>query len=148
MARSLLLGACLVFAVTSVRRKKKNTAVLKNCFDWLSRKGPNEVPKETFTGLKSIGISVSTGKNAAKRALERLTVLLKRLGVDEDILTYNLGNLTNDFFDENNKLLDDGEIDTINNIIKILFIVFFVNLNNLIIFFILLFKNKKIYFIF
>jgi len=105
--------------VSSPEYNGEISAVLKNCFDWLSRKGLNEVPKETFTGLKSIGISVSTGKNAAKRALERLTVLLKRLGVDEDILTYNLGSLTNDFFDENNKLLDDGEIDTINNIIKI-----------------------------
>ena len=93
--------------------------MLKNCFDWLSRKGPNEIPKETFIGLKSIGISVSTGKNAAKRALERLTVLLKRLGVDEDILTYNLGNLSNSFFNEDNVLLDNKELDTINNIIKI-----------------------------
>lgn len=105
--------------VSSPEYNGEISAVLKNCFDWLSRKGPNEVPKETFTGLKSIGISVSTGKKAAKRALERLTVLLKRLGVDEDILTYNLGSLTNEFFNENNKLLDDGEIDTINNIIKI-----------------------------
>ena len=105
--------------VSSPEYNGEISAVLKNCLDWLSRTGPNEISKETFIGLKSIGISVSTGKNAAKRALERLTVLLKRLGVDEDILTYNLGNLSNNFFNEDNILLDNKELDTINNIIKI-----------------------------
>ena len=104
--------------VSSPEYNGEISAVLKNCFDWLSRKGPNEIPKETFVGLKSIGISVSTGKNAGRRALERLTILLKRLGVDEDILTYNLGNLSNNFFNEDNILLDNKELDTINNIIK------------------------------
>ena len=105
--------------VSSPEYNGEISAVLKNCLDWLSRTGPNEISKETFIGLKSIGISVSTGKNAAKRALERLTVLLKRLGVDEDILTYNLGNLSNNFFNEDNILLDNKELDTINNIIRI-----------------------------
>jgi len=105
--------------VSSPEYNGEISAVLKNCLDWLSRTGPNEISKETFIGLKSIGISVSTGKNAAKRALERLTVLLKRLGVDEDILTYNLGNLSNNFFNEDNILLDNKELDTIKNIIRI-----------------------------
>ena len=105
--------------VSSPEYNGEISAVLKNCLDWLSRKGPNEIPKETFIGLKSIGISVSTGKNAAKRALERLTVLLKRLGVDEDIITYNLGNLSNNFFNEDNILLDNKKLDTINNIIRV-----------------------------
>jgi len=105
--------------VSSPEYNGEISAVLKNCFDWLSRKGINEIPKETFIGLKLIGISVSTGKNAAVRALERLTVLLKRLGVDEDILTYSLGNLSNNFFNDDNLLLDNKELDKINNIIKI-----------------------------
>ena len=105
--------------VSSPEYNGEISAVLKNCLDWLSRTGPNEISKETFIGLKSIGISVSTGKNAAKRALERLTVLLKRLGVDEDILTYNLGNLSNNFFNEDNILLDNKELDKIKNIIRI-----------------------------
>ena len=92
------------------------SAVLKNTFDWLSRKLPGEVPKQSFLNLSSIAITASTGKNGASRALERLKILLSRLGVDDEILTYNLGKASMDLFDQQDNILINNEINKIKSL--------------------------------
>ena len=47
-------------------------------------------------GLKTIVVGASTGKNGARRAIERLQSLLITLGVDKEILNYSLPKASKD----------------------------------------------------
>ena len=104
--------------VSSPEYNGEISAVLKNTFDWLSRKLPGETFKQTFLGLKTIAVTSSTGKNGGTRALERLKVLLSRLGVDEDILSYSLGNTADEIFNENDDLLLESQITKIKHLVE------------------------------
>ena len=94
------------------------SAVLKNTFDWLSRKLPGEVPKQSISGLKSIAVTSSTGKNAGMRALERLKILLSRLGVKDEILSFSLANTSDEIFDKKNNILIEEQIFKIRNLVE------------------------------
>ena len=94
------------------------SAVLKNTFDWLSRKLPGEVPKQSFSGLKSIAVTSSTGKNGGMRALERLKILLSRLGVKDEILSFSLANTSDEIFDKKNNILIEEQIFKIRNLVE------------------------------
>ncbi len=111
--------------VSSPEYNGEISAVLKNTFDWLSRKLPGESYKQSFIGLKSIAITASNGKNGAIRALDRLKILLSRLGVDEEILSYNIGRVSLDMFDDEDTIVNEEELKKIkilseyfNNLIK------------------------------
>jgi len=104
--------------VSSPEYNGEISAVLKNTFDWLSRKLPGETFKQSFLGLKTIAVTSSTGKNGGSRALERLKVLLSRLGVDEDILSYSLGNTANEIFNENDDLLLQSQKEKIQHLVE------------------------------
>ncbi|MDC0861442.1 NAD(P)H-dependent oxidoreductase [Alphaproteobacteria bacterium] len=93
------------------------SAVLKNTLDWLSRKIVNDTPKQNFLGLKTIVVGASTGKNGASRSIERLQVLLERLGVDKNILKFSLAKCSSDTFDDNNNFLANEQKDIIKNLI-------------------------------
>ena len=93
------------------------SAVLKNTLDWLSRKIVNDTPKQNFLGLKTIAVGASTGKNGASRSIERLQVLLERLGVDKNILKFSLAKCSSDTFDDNNNFLANEQKDIIKNLI-------------------------------
>ena len=103
--------------VSSPEYNGEISAVLKNMFDWLSRKSVNGIPKKNFLDLKTIVVGVSIGKNGAKRSLERLHVLLGNLGVNKDILSYSLAKASNDIFDNRGNLLIDEEIIIIKDLI-------------------------------
>ena len=94
------------------------SAVLKNTFDWLSRKLPGEVPKQSFSGLKAIAVTSSTGKNGGMRALERLKILLSRLGVKDEILSFSLANTSDEIFDKKNNILIEEQIFKIRNLVE------------------------------
>ncbi len=97
--------------VSSPEYNGEISAVLKNTFDWLSRKLPGETPRQSFLGLKTIAVTISPGRNGGARALERIKILLSRLGVHEDILRYSLGNVTDEIFDiKDNLLLESQKI--------------------------------------
>ena len=104
--------------VSSPEYNGEISAVLKNTLDWLSRKLPGETFKQSFLGLKTIAFTASTGKNGGSRALERLKVLLSRLGVDEDILSYSLGNTANEIFNENDDLLLQSQKEKIQHLVE------------------------------
>ena len=104
--------------VSSPEYNGEISAVLKNTFDWLSRKLPGETFKQSFLGLKTIAVTSSAGKNGGSRALERLKVLLSRLGVDEDILSYSLGNTANEIFNENDDLLLQSQKEKIQHLVE------------------------------
>ena len=104
--------------VSSPEYNGEISAVLKNTFDWLSRKLPGESPKQSFLGLKTIAITSSTGKNGGARALERLKVLLSRLGVNEDILSYSLGNTSDEIFNEKDDLLLESQKEKIKHLVE------------------------------
>ena len=93
------------------------SAVLKNTLDWLSRKIANDTPKQNFLGLKTIAVGASTGKNGASRSIERLQVLLERLGVDKNILNFSLAKCSSETFDNNNNFLANEQKDIIKNLI-------------------------------
>lgn len=103
--------------VSSPEYNGEISAVLKNTFDWLSRKKVNETPKENFLNLKTIIVGASIGKNGASRSIERLQVLLRELGVDKDTLNYSLAKASNDTFDQNGKLIISEEINIIRKLI-------------------------------
>jgi len=94
------------------------SAVLKNTFDWLSRKLPGEVPKQSFSSLKAIAVTSSTGKNGGMRALERLKILLSRLGVKDEILSFSLANTSDEIFDKKNNILIEEQIFKIRNLVE------------------------------
>ena len=104
--------------VSSPEYNGEISAVLKNTFDWLSRKLPGETYKQSFLGLKTIAVTSSTGKNGGSRALERLKVLLSRLGVDEEILSYSLGNTSNEIFNENDDILLQSQKEKIQHLVE------------------------------
>ena len=52
------------------------------------------------------------------RALERLKILLSRLGVKEEILSFSLANTSNEIFDKNNNILIEEQIFKIRNLVE------------------------------
>ena len=104
--------------VSSPEYNGEISAVLKNTLDWLSRKLPGETFKQSFLGLKTIALTSSTGKNGGARALERLKVLLSRLGVDEDILTFSLGNAADEIFNKTDDLLIESQKEKIRHLVE------------------------------
>jgi len=104
--------------VSSPEYNGEISAVLKNTFDWLSRKSVNKTPKQNFSGLKTIAIGASPGKNGARRSIERLQVLLKTLGVDQNILSYSLAKASNDMFDNKDEFLIEEQKEIIKELIS------------------------------
>ena len=79
---------------------------------------PGEVPKQSFSSLKAIAVTSSTGKNGGMRALERLKILLSRLGVKDEILSFSLANTSDEIFDKKNNILIEEQIFKIRNLVE------------------------------
>lgn len=103
--------------VSSPEYNGEISAVLKNTFDWLSRKSVNETPKQNFLNLKTIVIGASTGKNGARRAIERLQSLLTTLGVDKEILNYSLAKASKEIFDAQGNLIIVEQNDIVEELV-------------------------------
>jgi len=103
------------FLLASPEHNSSISTLLKNAIDWVSRKVGDEPPLVAYKGKTAAILSASPGRLGGLRGLVHVRSILSNLGVlvlpEQLAVGYAMS-----AFDENGRLINDGDIDRVKDI--------------------------------
>jgi len=103
------------FLLASPEHNSSISTLLKNAIDWVSRKVGDEPPLVAYKGKTAAILSASPGRLGGLRGLVHVRSILSNLGVLVLPEQLAVGSAMS-AFDENGRLINDGDIDRVKDI--------------------------------